>query len=108
MKPILLQLLIKFYTLGTRASKKNKERKKEKCFSFFFHFFRLWYPGQKFYQEILANEGGGQFSGTDPGKKANSQISIVAGKSSKLQYFANFFRRVVFLDAFYHDYRVWM
>ena len=52
--------------------------------------------------------GGRQFSGTDSGKIANSQISIIAKKGAEVEYFANFFCNVALFDAFYHKYHVWM
>ena len=52
--------------------------------------------------------GGRQFSGTDPGKIANFQTSIMAKKRAEVQYFANFFCNEVLFDAFYHKYRVWL
>ena len=47
-----------------------------------------------------------QFSGTDSVKIANSQISVFVKKVAKLEYFANFFRRVLLFDVFYHHYHV--
>ena len=47
-----------------------------------------------------------QFSGTDQGKIANSQTSIIAKKGAEVEYFANFFCNVVLFDAFYHKYQV--
>ena len=52
--------------------------------------------------------GGGQFSGTDPGNIANSQISIIVKKGAKLQYFANLLCSEVLFDVFHHNYHVWM
>ena len=49
-----------------------------------------------------------QLSGTDPGKIANFQISIIAKKGAEVEYFANFFGNEELLDAFYHKYHVWM
>ena len=49
-----------------------------------------------------------QFSGTDPGKIANFQISIVVEKGAEVEYFANFFCNVVLFHTFYHNYHVWM
>ena len=51
---------------------------------------------------------GRQFSGTDPGKVANSQISIITKKGAEFEYFANFFCNVVLFDVFYHHYHVWV
>ena len=45
---------------------------------------------------------------TDPGKIANSQISIIAKKGAEVDYFANFSCNVVLFDAFYHKHHVWM
>ena len=52
--------------------------------------------------------GARQFSGTDSGKIANSQISIIAKNGAEVEYFANFPSNVVLFDAFYHKYHVWM
>ena len=45
--------------------------------------------------------GGRQFSGTDPGKIANSQILIITKKGAEVEYFANFLilaKLAAFLD----------
>ena len=52
--------------------------------------------------------GGRQFFGTDPGKIANSKVSIIAKKGAEFEYFANFLFNVVLFDVFYHNYHVWM
>ena len=51
---------------------------------------------------------GRQLSGTDPGKFANSQISIIAKIVAKFQYFANSFCSVVLFDLFFHNFHVLM
>ena len=48
---------------------------------------------------ILKQVRGRHFSGTDPDKIANSQISIFVGEVENLQYFANFFCKVVLFDV---------
>ena len=45
-----------------------------------------------------------QFSGTDPGNIANSQVSIIAKKGAEDEFFSNFFCNVVLLEVFYHNY----
>ena len=52
--------------------------------------------------------GKGQFSETDPGKIANSRISIISKKGAEVEYFANFFCILLLFDAFYHSYHVSM
>ena len=61
---------------------------------------------KKFHWNILKNEGAGDNS--DPGKIANSQMSIIAKKGAEAENFANVFCNVVLFDAFYHKYHVWM
>ena len=59
---------------------------------------------RKFFLNILINGGDKQSSGTDPGKIANSRISIIAKKVANIKYSANFFCSVMLFDAFYHNY----
>ena len=63
---------------------------------------------KKFHQNIFKKCGGGRrFSGTDPGKIANFQISIIVKNGAEAEYFANFCNVVLF-DAVYHNYHVWL
>ena len=49
-----------------------------------------------------------QYSGTDPGEIANSQISIIAKKGVEIEYCAKLLCNVVLFDVFYHSVYVWM
>ena len=63
---------------------------------------------QKVSLKYFTNEHGRQFFGTDPGKFANFQISIIAEKGAEFDYFSSFFCSIVLFDAFHDKYHVRM